>query len=185
MLIDSKVLVLNKLFQPVHITTARRAFCLLAKETARVVDGTNRLYSFVEWLTLAPEGDDDAVRTPSRLVRLPRVLLLNSYDRLPRREVKFSRRNVHLRDGDRCQYCGRQLPPSQLNLDHVIPVSRGGESTWENVVSSCLRCNTRKRNRSPEQAGLKLRRTPKRPRWHAFVGEVWPVHESWKPFLPV
>ncbi|MFN7974615.1 MAG: HNH endonuclease [Acidobacteriota bacterium] len=184
-MIEASVLVLNKLYQAIHITTVRRAFCLLAKGHVRVVAPDLRTYTFEEWLLLEPGENEESVVTPTRRLAVMRVVLLIDFDRIPRREVKFSRRNVYLRDGCRCQYCGRKLPMSDLNLDHVIPISRGGKSTWENVVSSCIGCNSRKRNRYPEEAGLTLLRRPERPRWQAFFGATVRdgIHESWKTFL--
>ncbi len=184
-MIDAATLVLNKLFQPIHMTTVRRAFCLLAKGHVRVVGQEFRTYTFEQWLEVEPSSEQDCVVTPTRRLAVPRVVLLVDFDRIPRREVKFSRRNVYLRDGSQCQYCGRKLPMGELNLDHVVPISRGGKSTWENVVSSCLTCNSRKRNRSPEEAGLKLLRKPDRPRWQTFLGTAARdgLHESWKVFL--
>lgn len=184
-MISGTVLVLNKLFQPVHITTVRRAFCLLAKSYVRVVAEDIRTYDFAEWLDEEPDEGEEYVATPTRHVRVPRIVLLTDFDRLPRRDVKFSRRNVYLRDGSRCQYCGRALPFAELNLDHVIPTSRGGQSTWENVVSSCVGCNSRKRNRIPEEAGLRLLKKPDRPRWQAFMSLVAAetIHPSWRTFL--
>lgn len=186
-MIHGSVLVLNKLFQPVHITTVRRAFCLLAKGHVKVVGEDVATYDFAAWLEQEPSETEPFIATPTRHLRLPRVVLLVDFDRLPRREVKFSRRNVYLRDASRCQYCGRTLPMAELNLDHVIPVSRGGATSWENVVSSCISCNTRKRNRLPEEAGLKLLKTPARPRWQAFlqVSVKEELHESWRAFLLV
>ena len=184
-MIESSVLVLNKLYQAVHITTVRRAFCLLAKEHVRVVADDLRTYDFEAWLDSEPSEDEPWVGTPTRRLRVPRVVVLVDFDRLPRREVKFTRRNVYLRDGSRCQYCGRVFAISKLNLDHVVPASRGGRSTWENVVASCFACNTKKRNRLPQEAGLTLLKEPRRPRWQAFLSvSVSPdVHDAWKTFL--
>ena len=92
------------------------------------------------------------------------IIVLAVYDRLPRLEVKFTRRNVFLRDKFTCQYCTKVLPETQLNLDHVTPRDKGGRTTWDNIVTSCFRCNTRKGNKLPEEAGLKLLRRPSVPR---------------------
>ncbi len=104
---------------------------------------------------------------------------------MPRQEVKFSRGNIYLRDHNRCQYCGKKFPSSELSLDHVIPISRGGKSTWENVVCSCIPCNTRKANRLPHQVNMQLIRKPKRPKWRPFVHVTFSSqhHESWRHFV--
>jgi len=184
-MIDAPVLVLNRSYQPVHITTVRRAFCLLAKGHVRVVGADFGTYSFEEWVELEPLGDIDVVETPRRRLPAPGVVLLIDFDRLPRREVKFSKRNVYLRDGFRCQFCGSIGRDGELNLDHVLPVSRGGRSSWDNVVTSCIPCNTRKGNRTPEEAGMRLLRRPDRPRWQLVTGIVArrKLHASWAPFI--
>ena len=116
---------------------------------------------------------------------IPKIVVLSIYDRLPRLEVKFSRRNVFLRDKFTCQYCAKVLPETQLNLDHVIPRSLGGKTSWENVVCSCVECNRRKGGRTPEQARLRLLRRPMRPRFSPLVNLVGTgvCHEQWRPFL--
>ena len=100
---------------------------------------------------------------------MPRVILLIIYDRLPKKEVKFTRHNIFERDKNTCQYCGRVFDRKDLNLDHVIPRDRGGPTTWENIVCSCVECNTQKANRTPQEAGMHLVRKPKRPKWRPFV----------------
>lgn len=185
-MIDATVLVLNRSYLPIHVTTVRRAFCLMAKGHVRAVDADCRTYDFAEWLELEPEDDGDAVETPRRRLRAPRIVLVLHFDRLPRREVKFSKRNVYLRDGFRCQLCGKQGTGAELNLDHVLPLCRGGKSSWENVVTSCVPCNTRKGNRTPAEAGMHLVREPARPRWQLFMGIASRSvqHPSWAPFMP-
>jgi 5-methylcytosine-specific restriction endonuclease McrA len=111
---------------------------------------------------------------------------LKSFDRLPRQEVKFSRHNIYLRDGNRCQYCGHKFTSSELSLDHVIPLSRGGHSSWDNVVCACLSCNVKKGNRTPSEASMRLIAPPRKPRWHP-VGHFGSnkLHPAWRNFLDV
>ncbi|MBI4161237.1 MAG: HNH endonuclease, partial [Acidobacteria bacterium] len=163
---DGSVLVLNRLFQAVHVTSPRRAFCLLYKGYVRVVDPDFRTYDFENWCDLPVQPDEDCIRTPKYLLRVPRVILLVDFDKLPRHEIRFTRRNIFFRDRNRCQYCGRKLPTRELNLDHVVPISRGGRSIWENVVCCCVDCNSLKANRVPAEAGMTMIRPPARPRWH-------------------
>jgi 5-methylcytosine-specific restriction endonuclease McrA len=101
--------------------------------------------------------------------------------------VRFSRLNIFARDGFTCQYCGRRSVRSELNLDHVVPRALGGRSTWENVVCSCVECNRRKGGRTPEQAGLRLRRLPTRPRWTPLMNLMLSSvrYREWRPFLNV
>lgn len=184
-ILHSKVLVLNRSYLPVHITSVRRALTLLYCEVALAVDAAYRTFDFGSWLQLEPGGD--TVGLVDRAMRLPRVILLRGFDRVPRREVRFSRFNVYARDRGQCQYCGRRFPRSELNLDHVLPRSRGGASAWENVVCSCVGCNRTKGNRTPSEAGMRLVRSPYRPQWTPFVVDTHrqPRHADWLPFLTV
>jgi 5-methylcytosine-specific restriction endonuclease McrA len=118
-------------------------------------------------------------------MRVPRVILLLSFDRVPRRHVRFSRFNIFSRDRNTCQYCGRTLPRAELNLDHVLPRAQGGTSTWENVVCSCLPCNRRKGGNRPEEVGMTLLRHPFRPQWTPFMLETFSMrrYREWQPFL--
>ena len=160
--LEASVLVLNKLFMAVHVITVRRAFCLLCKELAEVVsleDGQFATYNFETWREVSEflarnfrEEDDDWVRTYDRQIQVPRVIRLLDYEKLPKQTVKFNRRNIFARDNNQCQYCGEKFPTSELSLDHVVPRSQGGASTWENIVCACVKCNV-SQGRSYAQAG--------------------------------
>jgi 5-methylcytosine-specific restriction endonuclease McrA len=190
--LDQPVLVLNRLWQAVNVIGARRAFGLLAREHAQVVFNDRddfRTFSMLGWIDFSisnpPLTEAESVRTPSRTIRLPRVILLTFFDKLPCKELKLTRNNVFERDKNSCQYCSRVLPREQLNLDHVIPRHYGGKTTWENIVCSCVRCNTRKANRLPHEAGLRLVRKPVRPKWRPVISLVLgdQHREMWKDFL--
>jgi 5-methylcytosine-specific restriction endonuclease McrA len=184
-MLHTSVLVLNNLYQAIHITSVRRAMCLLYKGNVRVVDHDFATYDFENWSDLPVRPDDDRLRTPTRCIRVPRVVLLVDYDHLPRYDVRFTRKNIFYRDRNRCQYCGRRFRTRELNLDHVTPLSRGGRSTWENVVCCCLRCNMIKGNRRPHEAGMGLIRAPQRPRWHplARIRLSSRRYDIWRSFL--
>lgn len=181
--LNSKVLVLNRSYLPVNVTSVRRALCLLYQDVARAVDAQYRTFDFASWADLA--AHEDSIGLVGRAIRVPRVILLTAFDRVPRRHVRFSRYNIYARDQNRCQYCGRQFPRTELNLDHVIPRSRGGLSVWENVVCSCHRCNRLKGGRSPAEAGMRLVRQPFRPQWTPFMLETFSLrrYREWMPFL--
>jgi 5-methylcytosine-specific restriction endonuclease McrA len=190
--LNQQVLVLNRLWQAVNVCSARRALTLLFEGHAQVVfgdsDGAFKTFDFGQWRDFSlNRPDDDAVGTISFRIRVPRVILLMVFDRLPKKEVKFTRHNIFERDKNTCQYCGKTLDRKDLNLDHVIPRDRNGPTTWENIVCSCIPCNTRKANRSPLEAGLRLVRKPKRPKWRPFVQVTFgaPMHDSWKHFLDI
>jgi len=184
MMLNTNVLVLNRLYQPVHVTSVKRAFSLLYQGVARAIDHQYRLYAFEDWAALSA-ADHDAIQTVGKPIRIPRVVVLSAYAYLPKSRVRFSRLNIYARDLDTCQYCAKQLPRSDLNLDHVVPRAQGGRTSWENVVCSCIPCNLRKGGRTPEQAGLTLLKKPVRPRWTPFFrGAVKRgTYREWLPFL--
>jgi len=183
-MLNTSVLVLNRYYQPVHVTNVRRALSLLYQGVAKAIDAQYRLYEFADWAELTAETHD-CVSTVSRRIRVPRVVVLSAYEHLPKGKVRFSRLNIYARDHDTCQYCGRQMARSELNLDHVVPRSQGGKTSWENVVCSCVPCNLNKGGRTPEQAGIKLLKRPARPRWTPlFRGAARRMtYREWLPFL--
>ena len=193
LVLNQQVLVLNRLWQAVNVCSVRRALTLLFEGHAQVVvsanDGAFHTFDFKQWrnFSAVEPRDDDSVHTISFKIRVPRVILLLVFDRLPKKEVKFTRHNIFERDRNTCQYCGKTLDRKDLNLDHVIPRDRGGPTTWENIVCSCIPCNTLEANRTPPEAGLRLIRKPKRPKWRPFIQVNFgaPVHESWKHFLDI
>lgn len=183
--LTSKVLVLNRSYFPVHVTSVRRAFSLLYQGVAKVVDQQYRTFDYESWSALSASVHDETVGLIDRVIRVPRVILLVSYDRVPRRRVRFSRFNVFARDNNTCQYCGKRFTRHELNLDHVIPRSHNGLSTWENVVCSCFRCNRIKGGRRPDEAGMKLIKKPVQPEWTPFMLETFSFkrYQEWLPFL--
>jgi 5-methylcytosine-specific restriction endonuclease McrA len=177
-------LVLNRQWQPVHVASVARAVTLLCNDAARVVDpGDYRLMSWDEWVQLVPDDNEQCIRSARLKLKVPEVICLATFDRLPNTAVTFSRRNVAKRDHFICQYCGAQPGADSITIDHVLPRSQGGASSWTNCAAACLGCNTKKGDRTPEQAGMRLRRRPVRPEWKPFYAAgVVPV-ESWSRFL--
>lgn len=192
--LNCNVLVLNKHYMAIRIVGARRAFSLLFRELAEVVsfeDGGYSNYDFESWVEISrlkrhfePDAQD-WVSTVNFYIAVPRIIRLLFYDHLPRSEVKFNRRNIFARDKNRCQYCGRRQPTSELSLDHVIPRSMGGASVWENIVCACTGCNVKKAGRTPRQAGMTLFQKPVKPKHnpllHIYLGHQ--RYRSWKQFL--
>ncbi|MFO0645621.1 MAG: HNH endonuclease [Polyangiales bacterium] len=181
----AQVLVVNRHLQAVHITSARRAFVLMWTDIARALDESWIAHEFDAWSALEARDGDETVGTSRGAIRVPRVVQLVTYDRMPRSAVRLTRRNIFLRDGHTCQYCGRRSSPRDLNLDHVMPRSRGGPMTWENVVCSCRVCNLRKGGRTPAEASMRLLRKPARPRWSPILALAFsPARpKEWDPFL--
>lgn len=193
--LEASVLVLNKMFVAVHVISVKRAFCLLFKELAEVVvleDGQYVTYDFASWREVSEfkarferEADDDWVRSATCEIQAPRVIRLLAYDRVPKQTVKFNRRNIFARDGNQCQYCGRKFPTSELTLDHVIPRSQNGKTTWENIVCACVECNVRKGGRTPRQANMSLIRKPEKPKRSPLLVMklTQRKYRSWQSFL--
>ncbi len=192
--LDCNVLVLNKHYMAIRIVGVRRAFSLLFRDLAEVVsleEGKYSNYDFQSWCEVSqfrrhfePDGHD-WISTINFYVAVPRIIRLLFYDRLPRSEVKFNRRNIFARDKNRCQYCGKRFATSELSLDHVIPRTLGGKTTWENIVCACAACNVKKGGRMPKQAGMTLIQKPIKPKHNPLV-HVHLGHEryrSWKQFL--
>lgn len=193
--LESQVLTLNKLFLAIHVISVKRAFCLLAKGLAEVVsteEGQFATYDFESWRELSAfrnqnfrEDHDDWIRTVNEEIQVPRIIRLLSYERLPKQTVKFNRRNLFARDHNQCQYCAKKLPTTELTLDHVVPRSQGGQSTWENIVCACLPCNIRKGGRTPREAHMVLVKKPEKPKKSPMLGLKLTnrKYQSWKTFL--
>ena len=185
--LDLPVLLVNRYFQPVQITSARRAFVLLYGDAALALDQAGELYDFATWRKQPvhrPDGDGLPIWGGG--LRVPRVLHLRRYERVRRPTIRLSRKNLMLRDEHQCQYCSRHLPTRELNIDHVLPRSRGGQDSWENLVTACRACNLRKGRRTPEEAAMRLLRPPFAPRWsmsaQILLGHPRPFPE-WEAFL--
>lgn len=183
-MLDSNVLVLNRSYLPIHVTSVRRAFALIYREVARAVNEDYQTFDFEQWYRVDGEPVIGTMKGP---IRVPRVILLVTYDRIPKRQIRYSRVNVFARDKYTCQYCGVRPPRSELNLDHVVPRSLGGRTTWDNVVTSCVDCNRRKGGRTPQEARLRLIRKPTRPRWTPLTNLAisHSRYDEWQPFLSI
>ncbi|HEY4107322.1 MAG TPA: HNH endonuclease, partial [Polyangiaceae bacterium] len=166
--------------------TARRAMVLLYGGVGHAVDVAGDTYDFSDWRAQPVRGVDDALPIVGGALRVPRVLHLLRYERTPRATVRLTRSNLMLRDGYQCQYCARRPGHRELNVDHVLPRSRGGEDSWDNLVVSCRSCNLKKGRRTPAEAGMNLLTEPKRPRWSTAKQILLVMREpfeEWQPFL--
>ena len=188
------VLVLNRLWQAVNVIAAKRAFSLLASGHASVVYEENedfQIFDMMDWVDFSqcnqPVSDMEIVRTVRYSVRVPKIILLSIFDKVPKKELKLTRKNVFERDKYQCQYCGKRLASEELNLDHVIPRHYGGKTTWENIVCSCVKCNSRKANRLPHEASMHLTRKPSKPQWRPVISIAarGRKHDEWKHFIDV
>lgn len=177
-------LVLNRHWQPIGVATVARALVKVWNNTGCVVDPVDyQLYTWAEWATLRPQDGEACIVTPRLRLRVPEVVTVLTYDRLPAQAATFSRRNVFKRDRCTCQYCGAQPGSPELTIDHVIPRAQGGVSSWDNCVLACVACNARKANRTPEQAGMRLRQRPSQPVWQPLYASGGMRIASWSRFL--
>ncbi len=162
-------LLLNATFEPLGVISWKKAIILSFLGKAEVVSAY-----------------DECVRAITFSIPLPAVLRLVHYVKYRRREVKFTRRNIYVRDKYRCQYCGGVFEPKDLTYDHVIPRSRGGKTTWTNVVTCCHACNRKKGDRTPKEAGMTLLTVPREPLWHPmnhFSMDLAQVPDAWRNYL--
>lgn len=184
-MLNDPTLVLNRSWIAVTTTTVRQAMILVCRDAARFIQpDTCETHDFLSWADLSVRQDEPCIRTVQRRIRVPEIIVLTENDDLPRRSVPFSRRNLYRRDSYRCQYCGRNKPTSELSIDHVVPRSRGGRTTWENCVLSCIPCNVRKGSRLLAEAGMALCKPAGRPQWTPYnaIG-VGQRRESWAQFV--
>ena len=184
-MLETKTLVLNRSWTPITLTTVRRAVILLAAGAARAVHpATYEAADWDGWIERGPH-ERGRLRGVNFELPVPEVIVLQRYNGFPNRGVSFSRRNVYKRDGNRCVYCRTAPPVAELTIDHVVPRARGGGTGWDNCVTACLRCNARKADRTPLQAGMTLPRPPAPPQWPGGMDPA-SLRERpiWNRFLP-
>ena len=162
------VLVLNRNWQAIHVRTPQEAFCMMATNvaTALEIDGDDHIrpVTWDEWIRLPVRPQDNAVQTVRGQIRVPTVIVAVNYAKAPKKRPKLCAKTIRERDGNRCQYTGEMLKPEEGSLDHVVPRSRGGKDAWENLVWSSKAVNTKKGNRLPDEAGLRLLTVPRTPK---------------------
>ena len=192
--LNSQVLVLNKHYMAVRVINIKRAISLLFRDLAEVIDyddGQYSNYNFESWLEVSDlkkrfePNAHDWLHTVKLSIAVPRIVRLLVYDRLPKRNVTLNRRNLFARDHNSCQYCGKKFSTTELSIDHVVPRSRGGQTTWDNVVCACLKCNVKKGGRPPKEAHMKLITPPVKPKRCPVININLSEgrYRSWKQFL--
>jgi 5-methylcytosine-specific restriction endonuclease McrA len=163
---NAKVLILNQNYEPMSVINVKKAIVLL----------------YLGKVELIEVNEAQKVRSVSMTMPFPSVVRLSVFVRVPFKKIILSRKNVLRRDGHRCQYCGRSDIP--LTVDHVVPISRGGEDAWENLICACVKCNNVKGDRTPDEARMAMRRKPMRPNHITFIRHfVGSLDERWKPYL--
>ncbi|MEM9825577.1 MAG: HNH endonuclease [Planctomycetota bacterium] len=193
--LDSNVLVLNRFYMATRVVNVRRAMTLLYRDCAEVIaheDEQYISYDFESWCELSQltslekQPGEEYLQAVGFELQVPRIVRLTRFDKVVAQSVRFNRRNLFMRDEYTCQYCGKTESAQKLSLDHVVPRSHGGPTTWENIVCCCLRCNSRKGGRTPKQAKMRLKRPPAKPRINPLITRSVedPKYASWKTFLP-
>ena len=189
-ILSQRVLVLNRSWIAVHVTTVRRGIGLVYGGQARIVDPHDySTHDFDSWKSHGEENPRDGVphiHSPNFSIMLPEVLQLSVFNRVFNQEINFTRRNIYDRDNGCCQYCGRRVGAKEFTLEHILPRSRGGPTTWDNVIVACSSCNSRKGDRLLKECGMKLLSKPVKPKWATPIGVrlAHRVRSSWQRFIP-
>lgn len=183
--LEGRVLLLNRSWMPITTVTVRKAIKLLFGDMARAVDHRDySTYDFESWADLGKVFDDgDFILTPHMKIPVPDVLVLDDYNGVPSRRTTFTRKNLYKRDHHTCQYCGKKPKSDELTIDHVVPRSKGGKSTWTNCVLACLKCNHKKGNKILEDTGMKLAAVPVEPPPQRMLLGFGERRVSWEKFL--
>ena len=178
-------LVLNRSWTAIATTSVRHALGLIYTGSAKVIQpDTYETHDFESWADLAVPPDEPCINTVKLRIKVPEVIVLTRYKGMPKQRLVFTRRNLFKRDHFTCQYCGCRPGTSELTIDHVLPRSRGGMSSWENCVLACVACNHRKADRLPEEIGWQLLKKPVEPTWApTFEAPVGRVRISWEKFI--
>lgn len=189
--LSRRVLVLNRSWMAINVISVKDAITLLfaeyedGKSKARIIDPSNDFSTFTwdDWAKIRPKDGEDTIRGVGRDFRIPEVILLTRYDKFTKRQVKFSRHSIYKRDGFTCQYCGKRPGSEELTIDHVMPRSLGGKTTWENCVLSCIKCNNKKDNKTLKEAHMKLAKKPSIPKFNLLELDYKLIPKSWKNFI--
>jgi 5-methylcytosine-specific restriction endonuclease McrA len=189
-LTSTKVLVLNKNWRPLATVTLQDAIIKLTSTyengtpKARIIEPESyQTFTWADWSELKLQATDERIASANAFFKIPEVIVLTKYEKLPRPRAHFSRRTLYKRDRMTCMYCGLQPGSEELTIDHVKPKSHGGLTTWENCVIACVDCNRKKANRTPQQAGMELRTVPKKPSADFFRFDTLRPVKSWEQFL--
>ena len=182
------ILTLNRQYVPLHVIEWHKAITLLYKNHVHALDREYISYDYDNWVkfSIANAEDYAKIKTVNFPIAVPEIIVLTKYDRLPDREVKYSRENLFRSYKCKCLYCGKVFAEKELQIEHVMPRSRGGKSTWDNTVPACKDCNQKKANRTPQEAGMRLVIQPRKPRWiNPLTSVVWHNHpcQSWRHFI--
>ena len=186
-ILHQQTLVLSKSWFPIGITSVKEALSMMFSGRAKAYCSETYIpYTFGAWAELGVDAGQPCIRTEKLKIRVPEIIILTVYSKSVAKKVPFSRQNVYKRDKYTCQFCGRQLGKSECSLDHVIPRSKGGKSSWENCVLSCFACNQKKGDSSLKECGMTLLKEPVAPKWELLVPpSPGRMKQSWLQFIKV
>ncbi len=178
-------LILNKSWVPIRVTTVGDALSKMFEGSAKAVDENYMTYDFDSWAELHAKEHEPFVTTASSKIKVPEVIVLALYNDIPDRRLAFSRANLYKRDKYTCQYCGVMPDLKELTIEHIVPRSKGGQSTWLNCVLACWKCNAKKADKTAEEVGLKLRCKPHKPTWtpRLVLAKVKNTPKNWEKFV--
>jgi len=180
------VLILNKAWIAIRIKDVQRAITLLCRDRACAVNPENyKLYNWEEWYNQEVNNGEEYIQSVRKKVKVPSIIILSKYDKIPKETPKLTKKNIFIRDGFKCSYTGQKVNSSNADIDHVLPKSRGGKTVWTNLVVSSKEINRKKGNKTPEEAGLKLLRKPSKPKHHLLFINEEDMPESWKKFIKI
>ncbi len=184
--LSERALVLNRSWRAITTASVRRAICLMYADAAHAICAQSyETFDFEAWLNKPIRDDESVLRGVGCEIPVPEIIVLRGYDAMPKRTVAFSRRNLYRRDQYTCHYCGCRPGTDTLTIDHVLPRSRGGRTSWENCVLACEDCNKKKGNRLISNSDMRLLRQPRVPEWSWDVELSAGGHcDSWEHFLP-
>jgi 5-methylcytosine-specific restriction endonuclease McrA len=185
-----KCLVLNKNWRAIATIPLEDAICKVFSSyddgtpKARIIEPESyQTFTWEDWSKLKPAADEESIASASFVFRIPEIILLSRYEKMPKPKVHFSRRTLYKRDRNQCQYCGCRPGSEELTIEHVIPRCQGGTTTWENCVLACVPCNRKKAHMTPEQANMKLMKEPKKPEMYMLRFDDYKPVKSWQSFL--
>lgn len=191
-LTKNPILILNKSWIPVRVSTFKKALGKVCSERARFVDHESYcLFTWDEWVESFCMSHEEAssskhpiIKGVNFSVRQPEVVVCNIYNNVPKNDLRLTRRNLLVRDNFKCQYCGIRVNSKEATIDHIMPRSRGGKNTWQNLTISCIDCNVSKGNKTPQEAGMILHTTPKKPIWNPLYTLLHKKRpKSWSKFI--
>lgn len=183
--LNDPVLILNKNWIAIKVRNVKVAIRITSRERACIIDtNTYEVYTWEQWISLLPSLGEKYIQAVNRQVKLPEVILLTKYGKVPEGDVRLTKKNIFIRDKYKCQYSGEVLSPSTADIDHIIPRSKGGTNEWGNLVVSSKKINRKKGNRTPEEAGLKLLKKPKKPDYKSIIFDPRKkIPECWEKFI--